>query len=194
MKQLSSTTWNKCKPFFPSLFLFKRSFIHYLGCAQVLVTAAHMIFSRSMWDPVPWPGIEPRPLDWDRWVLATGPPGKSLNGYFGTSPSLTLPTPTPTPVLWALLCWATVPPISPLRSFPFRKSLSHHPFTDHSLVCILTALESALWTEHCGPCMGLLQASRRHCDPEQGDAWSSYPSALRVGKPAPQGIPQKTGS
>ena len=33
--------------------------------------------SSSMWDLVPWPGIEPSPLYWECQVLATGPPGKS---------------------------------------------------------------------------------------------------------------------
>ena len=30
-----------------------------------------------MWDPVPWPGIKPRPLHWECRILATGPTGKS---------------------------------------------------------------------------------------------------------------------
>ena len=28
---------------------------------------------------VPWPWTEPRPRQWKRWVLTTGPPGNSLN-------------------------------------------------------------------------------------------------------------------
>ena len=35
----------------------------------------------SMWDLVPWPGIKPGPLHWEHRVLATGPPGKSLENY-----------------------------------------------------------------------------------------------------------------
>ena len=35
--------------------------------------------SRSTWDLVHWPGMEPRPLLWEHGVLATGPPGKSLH-------------------------------------------------------------------------------------------------------------------
>ena len=27
---------------------------------------------------VPWPGIEPSPQQWERWVLTTGPPGNFL--------------------------------------------------------------------------------------------------------------------
>ena len=34
--------------------------------------------SCSMWDPVPWPGSNPRPLPWKCGVLTTGLPGKSL--------------------------------------------------------------------------------------------------------------------
>ena len=52
-----------------SLFLKKILFI-YLAVAGL---------SCSMWDPAPWPGIEPRPLHWEHGVLAIGPPGKSLN-------------------------------------------------------------------------------------------------------------------
>ena len=33
---------------------------------------------RGMRDLVPWPGIEPRPLHWERGVLTTGPWGKPL--------------------------------------------------------------------------------------------------------------------
>ena len=33
--------------------------------------------SCSMWDLVPWPGVEPGSLHWERRVLATGPPEKS---------------------------------------------------------------------------------------------------------------------
>ena len=36
------------------------------------------ILNRSMWDVVPWPGIEPGPLPWEPRVLATGPQRKSL--------------------------------------------------------------------------------------------------------------------
>ena len=31
----------------------------------------------SMWDLVPWPGLNPGPLHWKHGVTATGPPGKS---------------------------------------------------------------------------------------------------------------------
>ena len=43
-------------------------FIHWL----------HWVFSCSIWDLVPWPGIEnPDPLRWERRVLVKEPPGKS---------------------------------------------------------------------------------------------------------------------
>ena len=38
--------------------------------------AAHRL-SCDMWDLVPWPGIEPRPLHWEHRVLSTRPPGQS---------------------------------------------------------------------------------------------------------------------
>ena len=44
------------------------------GCLVV----AHGNFSCSMWDLVPQAGIELDPWHWERRVLATGPPGKSL--------------------------------------------------------------------------------------------------------------------
>ena len=40
----------------------------------------YRIFSCGIWDLVPWPGIEPRPLHWELRVLATGPPGKFPDG------------------------------------------------------------------------------------------------------------------
>ena len=40
-------------------------------------------FSCGMWDPVPWPGIEPQPLwSWEHGVLATGAPGKLLCSFW----------------------------------------------------------------------------------------------------------------
>ena len=45
---------------------------------DVLVVTCRTL-SCSMWDLVPWWGIKPRPLHWDRGVFATGPPGMSLN-------------------------------------------------------------------------------------------------------------------
>ena len=45
--------------------------------------------SCNMWDLVPWPGVEPRPLHWEHGVLATGPPGKSLRiCIFNTVPAV----------------------------------------------------------------------------------------------------------
>ena len=41
------------------------------------------VFNCSTWDLVPRPGIEPGPLHWERGVLATGPPVKSLVSLFG---------------------------------------------------------------------------------------------------------------
>lgn len=41
----------------------------------LLTYAAFLGVSCSIWDPVPWPGIEPRPLALGEWTA--GPPGKS---------------------------------------------------------------------------------------------------------------------
>ena len=49
----------------------------------------------GIWNLVTWLGIEPGPLHWEHWILATGPPGKSqLIGF--SSLSLTL---------WVLRMW-----------------------------------------------------------------------------------------
>ena len=52
-----------------------------LNCFHVacgIFSCGMRTLSSSMWDLVPWPGIEPGPLHWKHGVLATGPPGKSL--------------------------------------------------------------------------------------------------------------------
>ena len=46
-----------------------------------VLLAAYRIFSCGIWDLVPWPGVEPRPLHWELRVLATGPPGKFPDGF-----------------------------------------------------------------------------------------------------------------
>ena len=49
----------------------------YLQCAGSFSVVAGKLFSWSMWDLVPWPGIKLHPLRWKRIVRATGPPVKS---------------------------------------------------------------------------------------------------------------------
>ena len=44
---------------------------HFFSCKCRLLVAACGILA-------PWPGIEPRPLQWKRWILVTGLPGNSL--------------------------------------------------------------------------------------------------------------------
>ena len=51
-------------------------FYLFIWLCWVLVVACELLV-HSMWNLVPWPGIEPRPLHWEHGVLATGPPGKS---------------------------------------------------------------------------------------------------------------------
>ena len=50
--------------------------IYSFGCA-----CSHLLhagsFSYCMWNLVPWPGIERRPLHWECGVIASGSPGKS---------------------------------------------------------------------------------------------------------------------
>ena len=69
-------TWVSCfaDSFF---FFFKLLFIGLHGESSIFPVAC-TIFSCSMWDLVPWPGIEPRPPALELGVLASGPPGKSL--------------------------------------------------------------------------------------------------------------------
>ena len=43
-----------------------------------VLIAACGIFSGSVWDFVPWPGLNPGPLHWKHGVSVTGPPWKSL--------------------------------------------------------------------------------------------------------------------
>ena len=62
-----------------------RNFFFFFICLHQVLAAACGIFLSAcgifhccMWDLVPRPGIEPRPLCWKLGILATGPPGKSL--------------------------------------------------------------------------------------------------------------------
>lgn len=50
-------------------------------CFYLFITAA-LGLSSGMWDLVPGPGVEPRPLHWEYGILATGPPGKPLFFFF----------------------------------------------------------------------------------------------------------------
>ena len=190
MKQLSSSTWNKGKPFFPSLFLFKHSFT---WCAQVVV-AAHRIFSCSMWDPVPWPGMEPRPpglgpLSLSHWTTREVPKRLFWNVSIPHCPN---PNPNPSALK---RCSAgpqchLFPPWGPFLS-------GSRSFTTPSLGtgwCVFwqpLSLHSGqyMWSLH-----GAAPGIQKSLWPGARRMWSSYPSALTVGKPALQGVPQKTGS
>ena len=81
--------------YFLFFFFFKYLFI---WLCQVLI-AAHGIFDLcckvwslncSMWDLIPWPGMEPGPLHCQHGVLATGSSGKYLKQTFWTTPVLQL--------------------------------------------------------------------------------------------------------
>ena len=66
-----------------TLFIFKIIFsltTPHLSCGTWIFVAARRIFSCAKQDPVPWPGMEPGPLEHS--VLTTGPPGKSLSHFF----------------------------------------------------------------------------------------------------------------
>ena len=72
--------------------------------ACVIFSCDTWTLSCSMWDLVPLPGIEPRPLHWKHGVLATRPPGKSLLVLFSSE----------TETVWASCgqarnSWSTVP-------------------------------------------------------------------------------------
>ena len=49
----------------------------FIYLAVLSLSCSMCTLSYGMWDLVPWPGIEPGPLQWEGRVLATGPPGKS---------------------------------------------------------------------------------------------------------------------
>ena len=79
---------------FPDLiFMYGQVFVFvkylFIWLLRVSVAAGRILscglgtLSCSMWGLVPWLGIEPRlPELCGSWVLATGPPGKSLDRYF----------------------------------------------------------------------------------------------------------------
>ena len=52
-------------------------YFYLFTCLHLILVAASRIFSCSLWDLVPWPGIKWGPLHWENRVLATGPTGKS---------------------------------------------------------------------------------------------------------------------
>ena len=89
---MQSQTWLSMHMF--TMFFFKKIFNLFIWLHWVLVVAHGNLdlrcrigifsccvwaLSCSVWDLVPWPGGEPRPLHWECGVLATGPPGKSLS-------------------------------------------------------------------------------------------------------------------
>ena len=49
----------------------------FIYLAALVLVVECRIFSCSMWDLVPRPGMEPSPLHWECRVLAIGPLGKS---------------------------------------------------------------------------------------------------------------------
>ena len=55
--------------------VFKKKNYVFIWLYQILVATCG-IFSCSMWDLFPWPGMEPSPLHWKHIVLGNGPPGK----------------------------------------------------------------------------------------------------------------------
>ena len=54
----------------------KGSSIYFVKCGDF--NCCLQTFSCSMWYLISWPGIEPGPLAWEHWVLATALPGKSI--------------------------------------------------------------------------------------------------------------------
>ena len=77
-----SSPWSLCSSLWFLFFFFQYLFYLFIWLQQVLAAPWGIFFffffsSCSMWDLVPWSGIECRPLHWKRGVLATGLPGKS---------------------------------------------------------------------------------------------------------------------
>ena len=63
---------------------FLNIYFYWSGCPRSSlqhVGSSLWSLSWGMWDPVPWPGIEPGPLQWKLGVLATGSPGKSWYSF-----------------------------------------------------------------------------------------------------------------
>ena len=54
------------------------------GTQDLLVVASGLLVVACMWIVVPNQGSNPGPLHWEHRVLPTGPPGKSLEGWFLT--------------------------------------------------------------------------------------------------------------
>ena len=50
-----------------------------VAACRLLAVACGLLVVACMWDLVSRPGVEPGPLHWERRVLPTGPPGKSLD-------------------------------------------------------------------------------------------------------------------
>ena len=65
-----------------SVFFKKKLLFIYLAVPGLSCSIWTLSF--GMWDPIPWPGIEPRPLHWEHRVLATGPQGKPLSFLFNS--------------------------------------------------------------------------------------------------------------
>ena len=59
--------------------------IFLVAACGLFVVACRLLAVACIWALVPWPWIEPGPPALDHRVLTTGPPGKSLYGFFLTS-------------------------------------------------------------------------------------------------------------
>ena len=64
--------------FFYNCFCFLKYLFIYLAAPGLSCSTWDIRSYCGMWDPFPWPGVEPRALYWESAVLPTGPPGNSL--------------------------------------------------------------------------------------------------------------------
>ena len=89
-----SSHWHPANRWPPAVFFFLIFiWLHWIlvaahGIFDLCFGMQNLLFRLGMWDLVPWPGTEPRPLHWEQGVLATGPPGKCLT----TSSFANIPT------------------------------------------------------------------------------------------------------
>ena len=121
------------KPCFFLIFIFIYLFI---WLSQVLVTACEVFHLHcSLWDLVPWPGIEPGPPALGAWILATGRPGKppsyvlfQLPPYYAGLPGMSYLLSDPA-LLYTEMIKQLKKKLSPKFSFSYLSSHTASPST-----------------------------------------------------------------
>ena len=106
--------------------------ILFIWLCQVIGVACRIFNLRySLWHLIPWPGIEPGALAWERGVLATGPARKPLSGTFmcGSSQHVSWHHPFARTQIWGPSC-------AVLHSMcPGTTPLPEHRFESKGFIC-----------------------------------------------------------